>query len=588
MATASSNMIDVRKMRYTGPAMAAFKAFSTCSHEHLDGSCERPDDGEKASSAGTITRPWSTTEYDREPAEIPSSGRNLGSYPLTSELSPWVRTAITKYVPDEQTTQLVQPFAARFHDLIEKERQSGSGLHDLDLIELSYQLTLEVGTALLLAADKTDCPVDIQNEYHSSKAANDEHFIAWGKLLTGLDCDPPIIVLFPFYLMMCQAFTLEPNTQQADYVYSALTGVDWAKGKDEFNERLKAFEKLARSSVPELDDVRSGQDRSFWRITQGYVRAMNDCENSRTFKAPRKARIDHDLDHDLLIAVRGLDTIGSAYMCSDGASWFDNSGIDSLIGSGLANDVMDLDIDIKTGETRNLLRLLYPDGMTLKESMQTVSTILSGQLCEFFRGHRRARFDGREDGRVAATSPAYSFCRSRHRRIFATLERYTSRYPDFWQWTWEILRMAKEQVTESGLAEPLVCSLKRAVTRQSLPDAPRSKFYDAFYELIEDGTTQMQVSKPLGVSTDLAPMLREVHTLWHEKLLSATEPGWGNDFDVQSDALLGEAGEILANRDAPKADMYKFAIAWGRMSMTLPFVAYHTVDAIIMAFGVAA
>ncbi|OAQ85981.1 hypothetical protein VFPBJ_00021 [Purpureocillium lilacinum] len=587
MATVSSNMIDVKKMRYTGPALAAFKAFTTDSHEHLGGTCEHNDGVEAAEEAKIYERPWTKTEYERPPAEVPGSGRNIGEYPLTSELSPWVRSAISNYQPSEQTEELVKPFAAWFHDLIDKERLSDSGLHDFNLIELSYQLTLEVGAALLLAADSTDCPVSIQSEYHSSKAANDEHFVAWGRLLTGLDCDPPIIVLFPFYLMMCQAFTLEPNTQQADYVYSALTGVDWAKGKDEFNNRLKAFENLARSAVPELDDRRSGQDRSFWRITQGYVRAMNDCENARTFKAPRKARIDHDLDHDLIIAVRGIDTIGSAYMCSDGASWFDNAGIDSLIGSGLANDVMDLDIDIKTGETRNLLRLLYPDGLTLKESMRTLSTILSGQLCEYFRGHRRARFDGREDGRVAATSPAYSFCRSRHRRIFATLEKYTRRYPDFWQWTWEILHMAKEQVTESGLAEPLVCSLKRAISRKSLPDSARSKFYDSFYALIQDGTKQMEVRKPLGVSEDLAPILREMHSLWHEQLLTATEPGWGDRFDARSDALLGLAGEILAARNAPKEDMYKFAIAWGRLSMTLPFVAYHTIDAIIMAYGLA-
>ncbi|UNI23587.1 hypothetical protein JDV02_009397 [Purpureocillium takamizusanense] len=582
-------MIDVRKMRYTGPALAAFKAFTNDSHEHMNGSCEQTTE-----EATSIERPWTTTECQRPPAEVPSSGRNIGSYPLTSELSPWVRSAIAKYRPSKETEELVKPFAAWFHDLIDEERRSSSGLHDLNLIELAYQLTLEVGAALLLAADNTDCPVSIQNEYHSSKAANDEHFTAWGKLLTGLDCDPPIIVLFPFYLMMCQAFTLEPNTQQADYVYSALTGVDWAKGKDEFNDRLKAFEDLARAAVPELDDGRSGQDRSFWRITQGYVRAMNNCENTRTFKTPRKARIDHDLDHDLIIAVRGIDTIGSAYMCSDGASWFDNAGIDSLIGSGLANDVMDLDIDIKTGETRNLLRLLYPDGLTLKESMRTMSTILSGQLCEYFRGHRRARLGGREDGRVAATSPAYSFCRSRHRRIFATLERYVGRYPDFWQWTWEILQMAKEQVTESGLAEPLVCSLKRAAARQPLPDSARSGFYDSFYDLIHDGAAQMEARRPLGVSEDLAPIVREMHGLWHEQLLATAgggggdmEPGWGDRFDARSDALLGRAGEILAARTAPKEDMYKFAIAWGRLSMTLPFVAYHTIDAIIMAFGLA-
>ena len=161
---------------------------------------------------------------------------------------------------------------------------------------------------------------------------------------------------------------------------------------------------------------------------------MNDCENVGSFRSPRKAAIIHGLDHDLIIATRALDTIGCAYMCRDGAAWFDNMGMDSLLGAGLANDVMDLHTDIFTGETRNLLRLLYPSGYTMAQAMQTTSTILSSMLCEIFRGHRRARMHNREDGCVSSTSPPYSLSRARHRRVFETLELYTNKYPQFWEW----------------------------------------------------------------------------------------------------------------------------------------------------------
>lgn len=161
---------------------------------------------------------------------------------------------------------------------------------------------------------------------------------------------------------------------------------------------------------------------------------MNECENARSFKTPRRAYIEHGLDHDLVIVARGLDTLGSAYMCRDGAAWLDNEGVDSLIGSALANDVMDLHTDIFTGETRNLLRLLYPPYENIIQAMKTTSTILSSMLCEIFRGHYRARMNNREDGRVSSTSPAYSFCRARHRRIFETLELYINQYPQFWEW----------------------------------------------------------------------------------------------------------------------------------------------------------
>jgi hypothetical protein len=47
---------------------------------------------------------------------------------------------------------------------------------------------------------------------------------------------------------------------------------------------------------------------------------------------------------------------------------------------------------------------------------------------------------------------------------------------------------------------------------------------------------------------------------------------------------LGEAGTILKERGEITGDRYRFAIALGRLSMDLPYVAYHTVDAIIMAY----
>jgi hypothetical protein len=142
--------------------------------------------------------------------------------------------------------------------------------------------------------------------------------------------------------------------------------------------------------------------------------------------------------------MRAFDKIGSAYMYSDGAAFLNDAGIDFLIGSALTNDIMDLHTDIKSRETRNLLRLLYPNNRSIEETKITAPTFLSGMLGELYRGHHRARFECRENGRIAATSPPYSFCRARHRRIFETLEVYMDTYPQFWEWTWDIFQMAKD------------------------------------------------------------------------------------------------------------------------------------------------
>jgi hypothetical protein len=482
---------------------------------------------------------------------------------------------------------LVRPFSAEFHEVLNTERAASTGFHDLNLVELTYQLTLEIGGEILIAATENGNAADILPEYHSSHAARDDHFAPWGKLLTGLVCDPPIISQFPFYLMMCQSFGLETESSRENYVYSALTGVDWAKGKNVYSDRFRAFEKLARAAVPNLDDKLSGQDRSFWRISLAYLDAMNKIENSRDFTTPKGSFIKTELDPYLLMAVRGFDTIGSAYMCSDGAAYLDNAGMDSLIGSALPNDVMDLHTDILTGETRNLLRLLYPNGQSMEQAMATMSTVFSGMLCELFRGHKRARFEGREDGRIAATSPPYSFCRARHRRIFEIMELYVAKYPQFWDWTWQIYHAAKEQVTEAGLNELLIGALHRGIDQGSLQDSTYNGFYNVYFDMIENGQTTAKLNKSLGVQNEVADVAREIHDLWHTQLQSADkEPGWGRRFDERSDALFKQVGELLGDKECITHEVYRFAIAYGRLSMALPYIAYHTIDAIIIAEGI--
>ncbi|KAI1360872.1 hypothetical protein F5Y08DRAFT_348340 [Xylaria arbuscula] len=582
-------VINTRKMKYTGAAMAALKQ----SHlevnlqtykQHKEHANPNSNDEQQASQA-CMQRIWLRSGMSNCSPQS-TGGRHIGIYALTTKIAPWLEEALSSYQPTNTVLELVQPFSCELHALLEKERAMSSGLHDLDIIEMTYQYTLEICAAIILAADATHNAAELSIHLHASRAGGDDHLVSWGRLLTGLECDPPIIVEFPFYLFLCQSFTLEPTVHREDYVYAALTGVDWAKGKNKFNDRLVAFEALARSSVPTLD-AKSDIDRCFWRIGLAYLARMNDCENARPFKTPKTAYIDHALSHDLVIAARALDTIASAYMSRDGAAWLDDEGLDSLIGSALPNDVMDLHTDILTGETRNLLRLLYPQCNSIEQATNITSVVLSSMLCEIFRSHYRARMLNREDGRVSSTSPAYSFCRARHRRIFETMEVYIRQYPRFWEWTWNIYHMAKSQFTDEAISEPLICGLKRAAIGTQLPPSPSNQFFYLWYDMIEDGSAQMAKSQPLGVSEELAPIIRSLHSLWHAKLLDSTKkPGWGREFDRMSDTLMGEAGEILGRQGGDLEDAYKFAIAYGRLSMCLPYIAYHTIDAIIMTFGV--
>jgi hypothetical protein len=172
-------------------------------------------------------RPWSVQSTEaRGPMPSPS-GRHVGTYAFTNEIAPWAKEAFARFQPSPETTAFVKPFAAELHTVMERERANSTGLHDLDAVELIFQFTLEISAAIMLAADKTDENANLAIKLHTSMAGRDDHFAPWGKLLTGLDCDPPIIVQFPFYLFMCQAFTSEPAASKEDYVYSTLMGADW-------------------------------------------------------------------------------------------------------------------------------------------------------------------------------------------------------------------------------------------------------------------------------------------------------------------------------------------------------------------------
>lgn len=195
-------------------------------HDKCEDSTPSSGDLDKKLYLSSTGRAWLGNGLDSRPPQ-PAKARHIGTYALTTEVAPWATNSLANYQPTSEVLELVRPFAAEFHDLVERERASSTGLHDLDAIEMTYQSTLEVAAAIILAADATDDPVDLSLQLHASRAGGDDHFRPWGRLLTGLECDPPIIVQFPFYLLMCQSFTFEPTRHREDYVYSAMTGIDW-------------------------------------------------------------------------------------------------------------------------------------------------------------------------------------------------------------------------------------------------------------------------------------------------------------------------------------------------------------------------
>jgi hypothetical protein len=99
-------MVGIGTMRYTSKATAAFARY---------------------------------TEVLRTSTELEASSQKTGEYTLTSELAPWVKNAMANFRPSDKVLDLVKPFSAAFHVALDAERRSSSGLHDLNIIELTYQ-----------------------------------------------------------------------------------------------------------------------------------------------------------------------------------------------------------------------------------------------------------------------------------------------------------------------------------------------------------------------------------------------------------------------------------------------------------------
>jgi hypothetical protein len=147
--------------------------------------------------------------------------------------------------------------------------------------------------------------------------------------------------------MFCHALTSEPPTTHENYIRAAMCGVgkslvviamsstsllnlsvmasltstttDWAKDDNEFSVRFERFVALSEEIFPSLKEDMIGPDGANWRVGLAYLKVMNKCENARPFRAPKQAAIKHSLDHNLVLAVRAVDGLGLATMCSDGA-----------------------------------------------------------------------------------------------------------------------------------------------------------------------------------------------------------------------------------------------------------------------------
>jgi hypothetical protein len=132
-------------------------------------------------------RVWLQSAYEHGKPK-PGNMRHIGKFALTTEVAPWIMKALSTHKPSPEVLVLIKPYAQQYHDSIEQERATTTGLHDIDSIELTYQCTLEICAAILLAADETDEPgkwVTVSGRLRFKTQNHSTHVRQWNQII---DC----------------------------------------------------------------------------------------------------------------------------------------------------------------------------------------------------------------------------------------------------------------------------------------------------------------------------------------------------------------------------------------------------------------
>lgn len=122
--------IEPRKLRYTGDAIAAFKAVKgsenkahSCAHCDIDDSCFCNGWNNMEGK-----RVWVVKERaNKPPVDVVAKQHTGGQYALTSVLSPRIRLVMQNYRPKESVPEAVMTYSAKFHAAVNEERRQSSG-----------------------------------------------------------------------------------------------------------------------------------------------------------------------------------------------------------------------------------------------------------------------------------------------------------------------------------------------------------------------------------------------------------------------------------------------------------------------------
>ncbi|KAF9274932.1 hypothetical protein BGZ68_000231 [Mortierella alpina] len=259
------------------------------------------------------------------------------------------------------------------------------------------------------------------------------HLERWGRLITGIELDPPLLSLIPLYGYAVAVLLDAPKAPKEVYAAPVLTGSDWGlwdqgDTQPESSGYRNTCAMIARA-VAALDDVDVQDIGKSLPIIAFIDRTSHLSKVHEERPTAQEVKIATTMSVDEILLFRAVDSTAVGYLPAGMPLVFDDSMVAGLIMSGLINDFYDLANDVVSGERKNALRL-FPWADDYDACLAQMSGIVQAMIVEI----RELR--GTHGGHVhpgaglAVASFAYSLSRSKERGVCAAVRKAVKIWPD--------------------------------------------------------------------------------------------------------------------------------------------------------------
>ncbi|KAG0248906.1 hypothetical protein BGZ95_007792, partial [Linnemannia exigua] len=187
------------------------------------------------------------------------------------------------------------------------------------------------------------------------------HLGRWGRLITGIELDPPLLSLIPLYGYAVAVLLDAPKAPKEVYAAPVLTGSDWGLwDQEDVQPEASGYRNtcavIARA-VAALDDVDMQEIGKSLPIIAFIDRTSHLSKLHDGQPTAQEVKIATTMSVDEILLFRAVDSTAMGYLPAAMPLVFDDSMVAGLIMSGLINDIYDLATDVVSGERRNALRL---------------------------------------------------------------------------------------------------------------------------------------------------------------------------------------------------------------------------------------